>query len=291
MRESAGRATWGVLAFIAIAGTILSLNPVRQVTGGMATVCTNNSQCSDGNQCTTDTCLNSTVCQHTKLANNTPCDNGGEVKCNVNPATCQDVLNGTSSNCTNAPDNDGDHICNADDARPNIFDPTGYFYDEVTARIVPGGHVGVACVAGPCAGSLSVTENGSNGQYAFNVTGLGTTEETYALTITPPPGCALSAVCLSSPTALDPTGAPNPDVVGNYPDAGNPNFLTSNACTLWYTAIELQSGDPEVINNNIPLRCPPTSAPTVSMWGLAAMALLLTAVASLGLLRRNSPQA
>jgi hypothetical protein len=380
MRESAGRTTWTVLAFIAIAGTLLSLHPLRMVsanpnidicalgghvnetcsdgiactfndrcdgnqTGAQCHGTANNSACDDFNDCTVDTCNISIGCQHTNQTgtscddgdpctvndqcnngacttsqavncsgvsdqcnvrscsssgsegncdnnnalNNTPCDNGGEVKCQHQPAaTC--VANGSLSNCTNAPDNDGDHICNADDPRPDQYDPTGYIYNEDTAQIVPGGHVGVACVAGPCQGTLSVSLDGSNGQYAFNVVGLGTTEERYALTITPPAGCVLSAVCLASTTPLDPTGQPDPDAIGNYPASGDPNSLSSNACTIFYTSMDLESGDPQVINNNIPVHCPATSAPTVSISGLAVMALLLTAVGSLRLLRRKAPR-
>lgn len=212
----------------------------------------------------------------------TPCVNG------VNNVTCFS----TKGMCNNgmcvvtAADTDKDGICDGGDVRPSAFDPSGYFYNESTAKIVPGGKVVVSRI-GAGVGVVTTIADGSSGFYQYEVSGLTSTEETYGLAITPPPDCALSITCKPQPSAFDPTGMGNPVVLGNYPQAGNPMFLTSNACTNWYTTFEFESGDPDVINNNIPVVCIATPAPAMSVWGLALLCLALTA-AALWAIRRTA---
>ena len=68
-------------------------------------------------------------------------------------------------------------------------------------------------------------------------------------------GDALSSTCLKQdPPPLDPTGGADPTVIGNYEDGSNSGFLTGNNCTSFYLSFDLASGDPFVINNNIPLK-------------------------------------
>ncbi len=124
------------------------------------------------------------------------------------------------------------------------IDPTGYFYNEATGQIIPGGMISVTGPAG-----ITILQNGSTGQYAFTVTQAGT----YTILVTPPPGYLLSTTCLDQGT-LDPTGQPDPYSIGN--GEGAPGFLTSNACTPFYLMFDLVPGDPVVLNNNIPLRLP-----------------------------------
>jgi phosphodiesterase/alkaline phosphatase D-like protein len=127
------------------------------------------------------------------------------------------------------------------------YDPTGYFYDEADAKILAGGLI---IVSGP--GAISLIHNGSSGYYQFITDG---TAGIYTISILAlPPGYAWSSTCLVTPAPLDPTGQPNPYVLGNGEDAGNPGYLTSNACTQFFLQFDLEPGDPFVFNNNFPLK-------------------------------------
>lgn len=105
----------------------------------------------------------------------------------------------------NPPDSDNDGIPDPDDPRPQIFDPTGCFYDREDGRIVPGGQVSVL---GP--GPIQLVQNGSNGCYQFLASEAGV----FTLVITPPARCGLALDC--------PDQAPPPI---------SPANPTSNCCT------------------------------------------------------------
>ena len=139
-------------------------------------------------------------------------------------------------------DRDGDGIPDSED-----YDPTGYsFYDEVTGQIIPGGQI---AVTGP--GVVTIVHDGSSGYFAFTTDG---TAGTYTMQVTLPPGYAWSSTCLrKDPPPFDPTGGPNPTVLGNG-ENGATGFLTSNACTDYYLSFDLAAGDPVIFNNNFPLR-------------------------------------
>jgi hypothetical protein len=138
-------------------------------------------------------------------------------------------------------DRDGDGIPDYLD-----YDPTGYFYDETSAQIIPGGQI---AVTGP--GVVTIIHDGSNGFYQFTTDG---TVGTYTIQVTLPPGYAWSNTCLrQDPPPFDPTGGPDPTVLGNGED-GTTGFLTSNACTPYYLSFDLAAGDPIIFNNNFPLR-------------------------------------
>lgn len=148
-----------------------------------------------------------------------------------------DVLEGTG-------DRDGDSIPNDVD-----YDPTGYFYDESTGEIISGGLVSAS---GP--GTITTFQTGASGYYQFITDG---TPGTYTLAVTLPPGYDWSDTCLQGdPPAYDPTGNPNPDMLGAGED-GATGFLTSNACTSFYLTFDLALGDPFIINNNLPLQARP----------------------------------
>jgi hypothetical protein len=136
-------------------------------------------------------------------------------------------------------DRDGDGVFNHED-----YDPTGYFYDEADGKIISGGKIGVT---GP--GVITIIKDGSDGYYQFFTDG---TSGTYTMLVTLPTGYSWSATCLNQGT-LDPTGQPNPYVLGNG-ENGNTGYLTSNACTPFYLTFELEQGDPFVFNNNLPLQ-------------------------------------
>ena len=138
-------------------------------------------------------------------------------------------------------DRDGDGISNDLD-----YDPTGYFYNEATGEIISGGLVSVS---GP--GAITTFQTGASGYYQFTTDG---TPGTYTLAVTLPPGYDWSDTCLQDdPPAYDPTGNPNPDVLGAGED-GSTGYLTSNACTPFYITLDLAAGDPFIINNNLPLQ-------------------------------------
>jgi hypothetical protein len=138
-------------------------------------------------------------------------------------------------------DRDGDGIPDYLD-----YDPTGYFYDETSGQIISGGQI---AVSGP--GVVTIVHDGSSGYYQFTTDG---TAGTYTIRVTLPPGYGWSNTCLrQDPPPFDPTGGPNPTVLGNGED-GATGFLTSNACTDYYLSFDLAAGDPFIFNNNFPLR-------------------------------------
>jgi hypothetical protein len=140
-------------------------------------------------------------------------------------------------------DRDGDGIPDNED-----YDPTGYFYDEITGQIIPGGQV---AVTGP--GVITIVQDGSGGFYQFTTDG---TAGTYTMQVTLPPRHVWSNTCLQQdPPPFDPTGSPNPTVLGNG-ENGATGFLTSNACTRYYLSFDLEAGDPFIFNNNFPLQPP-----------------------------------
>jgi hypothetical protein len=143
----------------------------------------------------------------------------------------------TTWNFTTAPieDADGDGIQNAiegtgdrdGDGIPNDldYDPTGYFYDETTGEIISGGSVSVS---GP--GAVTTIQSGAAGFYQFTTDG---TTGIYTLSISLPPGFDLSDNCLEGASPHDPTGQPNPDVLGAGENSST-GFLISPACTSLY---------------------------------------------------------
>ena len=137
-------------------------------------------------------------------------------------------------------DRDGDSILDKDD-----YDPTGYFYDEADARIIPGGSITVVGLPG----AVTIIHNGSSGYYQFFTDG---TPGIYTIIPVYPAGYLPSTTCLVQGSALDPTGKPNPYVLGNG-ENGNTGYLTSNACKDFYLVFNLEAGDPFVFNNNFPL--------------------------------------
>lgn len=138
-------------------------------------------------------------------------------------------------------------------------------------------------VSGP--GSITLIEDGSNGFYQFTTDG---TAGTYAVNVILPPGYAWGLNCGDQGT-LDPTGQPNPYVLGSGED-GNSGFLTSSACTDFYLQFALEQDDPFIFNNNFPVRVQSTAAiPTLSEWGMILMSLVLAGSAFWMIRRRQVP--
>lgn len=125
-------------------------------------------------------------------------------------------------------------------------DPMGYIYCEDNGAIVTGGTIAVAPPAGA---TYTITSNGSTGFYQLYTDG---TPGIYTLSYTPPSGYALSSTRLPAGT-LDATGQPNPYLIGSESTNGTSLDDYSAANNPYYFVIDLASGDPEILLNNIPL--------------------------------------
>lgn len=141
-------------------------------------------------------------------------------------------------------DRDDDGIPNKEDP-----DPRGYFYCRDTGEILDGGSISVS---GPA--PANIVNDGSSGEYDFTVS----TPGTYTIVFSAPPDTTIDT-SFEKTTAFDPTGMSNPVVLGPGED-GNSGFLSDEPepfPTDYFTTFELETGDPIVINNNVPLVGPP----------------------------------
>ncbi|MFD0917596.1 hypothetical protein ACFQ14_14410, partial [Pseudahrensia aquimaris] len=149
-------------------------------------------------------------------------------------------------------DRDGDGIPDSDD-----YDPTGTFYCEETGAIQPGGLISVIGPLGTQTGAgssnnITIVSDGTTGRFQFFVSAAGR----YTLAYTLPASGTASVDRLSSGTLdLSTRAATDPIVLG----AGElrstrqlPDF--SQAANTFFTVFDIEEGDPNVINNNIPLR-------------------------------------
>ncbi len=138
-------------------------------------------------------------------------------------------------------DRDGDGVPNYLD-----YDPTGYFYDESSGEIITGGQISVDPSA-----PVTLLHDGSDGYYQFYTDG---TAGTYTLQVTPPPNYELSSSCAESSAPFDPSGLSNPVALGSG-ELGSSGFLANSDCATntYYFSFDLETGDPNIINNNIPL--------------------------------------
>lgn len=130
----------------------------------------------------------------------------------------------------------------------DAVDPSGYAYDVTTGTIVAGGSISVS---GP--GAATILMDGSSGQYSFIVDG---TAGSYTLTYYPPLGYIIDPARPVAGPSFDPTGGANPTVLGSGENTSSPGTLTNFSAggNPYHLTFVLQSGDPLVINNNIPLR-------------------------------------
>lgn len=130
----------------------------------------------------------------------------------------------------------------------DAVDPAGYIYDVVTGQIIAGGSI---AVSGP--GSVTILLDGSTGQYSFITDG---TLGSYTITYTPPMGYLIDPARPVAGPSFDPTGGPDPTVLGSAENPANPGYLTDSTAPAnpYYFTFVLEPGDPLVINNNVPLR-------------------------------------
>ncbi len=147
---------------------------------------------------------------------------------------------------------------------PCKTDPMGYIYCEETGQIIMGGTI---TVTPPPGATYVITQDGSTGVYQFFTDAF--VPGIYTMTYTPPAGYSLSTTRLPGPT-LDPTGQPNPYILGSGNGGGNTLTNFTAAANPFYLSFNLTSGDPEVLNNNIPLKgcCIPPVLTTQNGFGL-----------------------
>ena len=140
------------------------------------------------------------------------------------------------------------------------IDPSGVIYDSVDRTPVDGatatllGPNGMAlppiCFLDPSQASQTT---GSTGEYRFDlVPGAApqcpTGETEYTISITPPSGFSFASTVLPpQPGPLDPTGQASPVRVSPDPTA------PTEASPTYFLTFELETGDPDVINNHIPV--------------------------------------
>ncbi len=146
-------------------------------------------------------------------------------------------------------DNDGDGIPNYLD-----FDPQGFFYDEASGLVIPGGALSVT---GP--GLINIVKDGSDGEYQFFTDG---TPGTYNVVFIPPSGATLSSVCPPQAGAFDPTGHPDDPIrLGSGLIAAGTGLVDRDcASNPYYVSFDLEPGDAFILLNNIPLELPTTAA-------------------------------
>ena len=149
-------------------------------------------------------------------------------------------------------DRDDDGVPDAQD-----YDPTGYFYCEEDGRILSGGRItvrggGASQTGVGTTGPITVVEDGSTGFFQFFATAAGT----YTLELTYPPVGDPSTARVSGGTVDVTTLLPaNPASLGSN-EFGATGVLAdfSAGANPFFTAFEVEAGDPYVVNNNIPVR-------------------------------------
>ena len=144
--------------------------------------------------------------------------------------------------------------------RNQPIDPSGLIYNSVTRAPIAGATVSFLDASGaplPAAcfidGSQQAQRTGATGEYRFNLIPGGAAqcpaaERDYRIAVTPPAGFASgSTVLLPQTGPFDPTGLVGPVLVS--PAASPP---TGSSATYYYT-FRLQQGDPDVVNNHLPI--------------------------------------
>jgi len=128
---------------------------------------------------------------------------------------------------------------------PPLTRGAGYFYDEITGKIIPEGSI---TVTGP--GVTNLKYNGTDGYYQYFTDG---TPGTYSINVTLPAYWNWSDSCIrQDPPSFDPTNLLSPILLGNGEDSSS-GYLTSSDCTDFYQYFDLDIGDPEILNNNFPI--------------------------------------
>ncbi len=140
------------------------------------------------------------------------------------------------------------------------IDPSGVIYDSVTRAPVSGATASLLDSTGNLLPAICFVDAsqfnqrvGSTGDYRFDIVPGAAAQcpvgaSNYGISIAPPAGYSfVSTVLLPQAGALDPTGLGNPYLVSSSFTA------PTDASPVYYLNFSLASGDPNVINNHIPL--------------------------------------
>jgi len=135
------------------------------------------------------------------------------------------------------------------------LDPSGVVYDSATRQPLKGATVTLVGPGGfdPAQHLLGGTANvsqatGDSGMYQFMLLG-GAPSGLYRLQVAPPPQYKASTTLPPAPT-LDPTGR---GTNGVYLVQPQPTAPPLGADTTYHLALDLAAGDPQVLNNHLPL--------------------------------------
>ena len=146
------------------------------------------------------------------------------------------------------------------------LDPAGVVYDSVTRLPVAGATVTFNGPAGfnPATHLLGGIANqnqltGATGFYQFILVG-GAPAGTYTITITPPAGYSFPSGTIPANPTLDPTGLGVGGIYAVQAQFGPP---TGAQPTTYHLSFDLAVGDPDVINNHIPLDPGAAGAPSL----------------------------
>jgi gliding motility-associated-like protein/uncharacterized repeat protein (TIGR01451 family) len=130
-------------------------------------------------------------------------------------------------------------------------DPTGWIYCDKTGKIITGGTISVTGPNGIPNDQVIIIADGSSGYYEFFTDG---TPGIYTLTFNHPAGYPMSSTCLPLAGPFDPTGLPDPVVLG-MDTVGMYISDTTCASNPYYLTFDLEPGDPFIERNNLPVSC------------------------------------
>ena len=136
------------------------------------------------------------------------------------------------------------------------LDPSGVVYDSVTRQPIAGatvtfnGPAGFDAALHLLGGAANLSQlTGATGFYQFLLIN-GAPAGSYTLTVTPPAGYTSPSAQIPASPALDPSGL---GVGGVFPVQAQAGPPTGAQPTTYHLAFVLAAGDPDVINNHIPL--------------------------------------
>lgn len=156
------------------------------------------------------------------------------------------------------------------------LDPSGVVYDAVTREAVAGARVTfngppgfdpALHLLGGAANQVQVTP--ASGFYQYLLVG-GAPAGVYSIDVEPPPGYTFQSRILPPDGLLHPSGLGDGGVLAVQPQAVPP---TGREATRYHLQFDLELGDPNVVNNHIPVD-PPSTAGRLSLRKSAQKAIV-----------------
>ncbi len=190
-------------------------------------------------------------------------------------------------------DSDGDGIPDSEekgdrdgDGVPDYldYDPQGWFYDQETGEIIPGGKVDVTCTNGAVANPASQTTGDSG--YAFSISNLSDEGTLCTMSITPPNKYILSDDYNGTYECVVSSGD---TFMGQDRDADTNHLVDFdiNENQPYCLSFKIDEDSGNVYHNNIPLKVNPVTVPTISEWGRIFMVLSMMMMALYMMRRRQ----